>query len=71
MQIPKEIKQAIIKAGKYNTLSTINNEIVRDWLEQHAPKELLWEDYLIDSIEQPQDDSKRLIRFLESDGTEI
>ena len=66
MKLPKNIKDAIKKSGKHNTLAVENNNIVRKWLQEKYPS-MGWEDFLIDSIEQTIDGSDALIDYLENE----
>lgn len=66
MKLPKTIKDAIIKSGKYNQMAIIHNSVVREWLMKNAG-DMCWEDSLIDALELGNDGSEELIMFLEND----
>jgi len=65
MKVPVNIKKAIRTAGKHNAIAYKNNAIVRDWLRENAAG-MYWLDPLIDSIEQGNDGSEVLIKYIEN-----
>lgn len=71
MKIPKNIKNAIRKAGKYNALAVENNATVRAWLAKQEIDEESYTDYMIDALEVSEDNSLELIKFLENDCSEV
>ena len=67
MKIPKEILKAIRMCSKHSAIAIKNNQIIRDWFDENGigPDDAAT-DYLIDGVENGNDDGDGLISFLES-----